>query len=62
MMELREFDLKPFNADKRVSSLDQFLAYMNEEDFFDSFTGIGKRNCIRYCSCCVIPTQQRYFT
>ena len=26
---------------KKVSSLDQFLSYMNEEDIFDSFPGIG---------------------
>ena len=28
-------------ADKNISSLDQFLLYMNEEDIFDSFPGIG---------------------
>ena len=39
--ELCEFDFEPFNADKKVSSLDQFLSYMNEEDIFDSFPGIG---------------------
>ena len=38
--ELCEFDFEPFNADKKVSSLDQFLSYMNEEDIFDSFPGI----------------------
>ena len=38
--ELCEFDFEPFNADKKVSSLDQFLSYMNEEDIFDSFSGI----------------------
>ena len=32
MMELCEFDFEPFNADKKVSSLDQFLSYMNGED------------------------------
>ena len=32
MMELCEFDFEPVNADKKVSSLDQFLSYMNEED------------------------------
>ena len=26
---------------KKVSSLDQFLSYMNEEDIFDSFPGVG---------------------
>ena len=40
-MNLCEFDFGPFNADKKVSSLDQFLSYMNEEDVFDSFPGIG---------------------
>ena len=39
--ELCEFDFELFNADKKVSSLDQFLTYMNEEDLFDSFPGIG---------------------
>ena len=39
--ELCEFHFEPFNADKKVSSLDQFLSYMNEEDNFDSFPGIG---------------------
>ena len=39
--ELCEFDFEPFNADKKVSSLDQFLSYMNEEDIFDSFPGVG---------------------
>ena len=39
--ELCEFDFEPFNADKKVSSLDQFLSYMNEEDIFDCFPGIG---------------------
>ena len=29
------------NADKSVSLLDQFLLYINEEDIFDSFPGIG---------------------
>ena len=42
MMELSEFDFEPFNADKNVSSLYQLLSYMNEEDIFDSFPGIGK--------------------
>ena len=28
-------------SQKKVSSLDQFLLYMNEEDIFDSFLGIG---------------------
>ena len=37
MIELCEFDFEPFNADKKVSSLDQFLSCMNEEDIFDSF-------------------------
>ena len=37
MMELCKFDFEPFNADK----IDQFLSYMNEEDIFDSFPGIG---------------------
>ena len=40
-MELCKFDFKPSNADKKFSSLDQFLWYMNEEDIFDSFPGIG---------------------
>ena len=38
--ELREFDFEPCNADKKVSSLDQFLSYMNKEIIFDSFPGI----------------------
>ena len=41
MMELCEFDFEPFNADKKVSSLDQFFSYMNKEDIFDYFSGIG---------------------
>ena len=41
LYELYEFVFKAFNADKKVSSLDQFLSYMNEEDTFHSFTGIG---------------------
>ena len=41
MVELCKIDFEPFNADKIVSSLDQFLSYMNEEDIFDSFPGIG---------------------
>ena len=41
MMELFQFDLESFNADKKVSSLDHFLSYINEEDIFDSFPGIG---------------------
>ena len=39
--ELFEFDFEPLYADKRVSSLDQFLSYMNEEDSFYGFPGIG---------------------
>ena len=39
--EIFEFDFESLYADKRVSSLDQFLSYMNEEDSFDSFPGIG---------------------
>ena len=42
MMALFEFDFEPFNADKRVSSLDKFLSYMSEKDIFDSFPGIRK--------------------
>ena len=41
MMELREFDFEPFSADKKVGSFNQFLSYMNEEDIFDNFPGIG---------------------
>ena len=41
MMELCEFDFEPFNVDKKVSSLDQFLSYMNEGDIFDSSPCIG---------------------
>ena len=41
MMELCEFDFEPFNADKKVSSLGQFLSHMSEDDIFDSFPGIG---------------------
>ena len=42
MMELCEFDFNPFNVDKKVSSLDQFLSYIiNEQDIFHSFPGIG---------------------
>ena len=41
MMELREFDFEPFNTDQNVSSLDQFLSYINKEDIFDSLPGIG---------------------
>ena len=40
MMELCEFDFKPFNTDKKFSSLDQFLSYMNEEDICNIFPGI----------------------
>ena len=36
-----KFDFESFSADKKVSSLDQFLSYMNEEDIFDNFPGIG---------------------
>ena len=39
MMKLCKSDLEPFNADIRVSSLDQFWAYMNEEDIFDILPG-----------------------
>ena len=38
---LVQFDFELFNADKKVSSLDQFLSYMNEEVIFDSSPGIG---------------------
>ena len=38
--ELCEFDFEPCNANKKVSSLDQFLSYMNKEVIFDSFPGI----------------------
>ena len=41
MIELCEFDFEPFNADKKVSSLGQFLSYMNEDDTFNSFPDIG---------------------
>ena len=41
MMDSCEFDFEPFNADKKVSSLDQFLSYMKEQDIFVSFPGIG---------------------
>ena len=41
MMELCEFDFEPFNTDQNVSSLDQFLSYINKEDIFDSLPGIG---------------------
>ena len=41
VMELCEFDFEPFTADKKASSLDQFLSYMNQEDIFDSFPHIG---------------------
>ena len=41
MMELREFDFEPFNTDQNVSSLDQFLSYINKEDIFGSLPGIG---------------------
>ena len=41
MMELCEFDFQLLNADKIVSSMDLFLSYMNKEDIFDSFPGIG---------------------
>ena len=41
MMESCEFDFEPFNEDKKVSSLDQFLSYMKEQDIFVSFPGIG---------------------
>ena len=33
--------IESFNADKKVSSLDQFLSHMNKEVIFDSFPGIG---------------------
>ena len=43
MIELCEFDFELFNADlfKKISLLDQFLSYLNEEDMFDSFPCIG---------------------
>ena len=41
MMELCEFDFQLLNADKIVSSMDLLLSYMNKEDIFDSFPGIG---------------------
>ena len=41
MLDSCEFDFEQFNADKKVSSLDQFLSYMNKEDIFDSFPVIG---------------------
>ena len=41
MMELCKLDFEPFNVDKKVSSLDQFLSYMNKEDILDSFPGVG---------------------
>ena len=64
MIELCEFDFEPFNTDKKVSSLEQFLLHMNEDDIFDSFPWYWKRNCIRCClyCVCVTPTQQRYCT
>ena len=40
MMELFEFDFELFNEDKEVSSLNQFLSYMNEEYVFGSFLDI----------------------
>ena len=39
MIELCDFE--SVNADKKVSSLDQFLLYMDKEDIFDIFPGIG---------------------
>ena len=44
IVELCEFDFEPFNADKKVSSLGEFLLHINKEDIFDSFLGI--RNVI----------------
>ena len=41
MMQVCEFDFEPFNADEKVSSLDQFWSYMNKEDIFDIFPGFG---------------------
>ena len=41
MMEFCEFDFETFNAGKKASSLDRVLSYMNEEDIFDSFPGVG---------------------
>ena len=41
MMELCKLDFEPFNVDKKVSSLDQFLSYMNKEDILASFPGVG---------------------
>ena len=41
MMELYESDFEPFNAEKKISSLDQFLSYMNEENIFESFPDFG---------------------
>ena len=60
MIELCEFDFEPFNTDKKVSSLEQFLLHMNEDDIFDSFPWYWKRNCIRCClyCVCVTPTQR----
>ena len=46
MMELCEFDFEPFNTDKKVSSLDQFLSCINEEVIFDGLPGTG--NATKY--------------
>ena len=40
-MSYENLVLNYFRRIKKVSSLDQFLSYMNEEDIFDSFPGIG---------------------
>ena len=37
MMQVCEFDFELFNADEKVSSLDQFWSYMNKEDTLTFF-------------------------
>ena len=47
-------ELIPFNANKKVSSLGQFLPYMNEEGIFDSFPAIKNiiaSDIVRAVSC-----------
>ena len=39
--KLCEFDFEPSTADKKASSLDRFLSYMNEEDILDNLPGAG---------------------
>ena len=47
---------------EKISSLDQFSVFVVYERrrYLSQFSWYWKRNCIRLCSSCVVPTHKRY--